>query len=147
MGLDEEFFYIKALFLRKKNSAMREIAAHKLRFMSVKKVELPDCIHSLEKLLKPDWLKAVLLAISSGKASNLPRRFKTSFRILTATQKKLDAGDALQVTQMPKVQVCSLEQIYRLVEEAAGQFSSLQLSYRKDSSTCTLVIGKNREVS
>jgi hypothetical protein len=113
--------------------------------MSVKKVELPDCLRPLKKLLKPDWLKAVLLAIRSGEASNLPKRFQTSCRILTARQKKLNVGNALKVKQMPTV--CSLEQINRLVEEAAVQLSSLKLSNRQDSSTCTLIVGRNRDVS
>jgi hypothetical protein len=118
-----------------------------LRFMSVKKVELPDCLHALKKLLKPDWLKAVLLAIRSGESSNLPKVFQTSSRILTARQKKVDVGNALKVKKMPTVKVCSLEQSNRLVDEASVQLSTLKLSNLKDSSTCTLVVGKNREVS
>lgn len=113
--------------------------------MSLKKVELPQCLPLLIKLLEPDRLKAVLLAIRSGESSNLPKEFETSRRILTARQKKVVDGHAHVVGQTPKV--CSLEQTNKLVQNAALQLSSLELRNQKDSSTCTLIIGRNKEVS
>lgn len=119
---------------------MRHRAACLIRFMTIKKVELPVCTAELKKLLKPVCLKAVLLAIRTKNPSNLPKLFQTSCRILTARQnKKVDAP--------VDKQNLNVEEMGRLIADAALHLSVLKLSKLKDSSVCTLLVGRYQEVS
>jgi hypothetical protein len=142
---NQTFEKLMIFFLRKRGIKNRDRAACLLRFMSIKKVELPQCSRLLKALLRPDCLRAVLIAIKSGESSNLPKGFQTGCRILTERRKKVAVSKVQVEKQMPKVS--SLEQIKRLVEDAALQLSKLKLSKTKDSSTCTLVVGRNSDVS
>lgn len=119
---------------------MRHRAACLIRFMSIKKVELPVCTAQLKKLLGPKSLKAVLLAIRTKDPSNLPKLFQSSCRILTARHNK-------KVDTPMETQKLNFEEMGRLIADAALQLSVLKLSKLKDSSVCTLLVGRYQEVS
>lgn len=131
---------------------IRSTAPKFLRFMTLSNDKLSEYLHLLQQLLLPDMLQSVLLAIKSGDTSKLPKNFQTGSRKLTAVnqeklQKLKSESTEKAFKSVTNTGAADGGQVDRLISAAALELSALNLSHLKDSSVCTLVVGKSGEVT
>jgi hypothetical protein len=100
----------------------------------------------LRKILSPEQISAVMLAIETQDSSKLPNKFKTVRRILTDTD-QMDKSEA----ENSKVNLLDLMltnsgHSKELVSAATSQLPALESSNLSDSTVYPLIINKLGEV-
>lgn len=127
-----------------------------VKFMKLTKKELPENLPLLEQLLEPEELESVVLAISTGDFSKLPK-FQTNRLVLTGTDNSESENRSVESPIWTPKLVCKefldmslkyttpdvWQKMTKLISAAA-----LKQPKRKsnNSSVCKLVVGRNHKV-
>jgi hypothetical protein len=125
---------------------VQQVAPRFLRFMTLSMENLCQALPLLRKILSPEQVSAVMLAIETQDSSKLPKKFKTTRRILTDTD-QMDKSEA----ENSKVNLLDLMHtnsgyLQEMVSAATSQLPGLESINLSDSTVYPLVVNKLGEV-